>query len=161
MENVPTKDKLYLGCGKDIQPDFINLDMFPFPGVDFVWKCPDRIPFPDSSFSLVKTQDFLEHIHPEDKIPLMNEIWRVLTPGGKMEHIIPLAGTRNDFGSPSHLSHWHPQQFEHFDVDSYRYKADHEYEGFVGGFHKVFMEYSSEPSGETPQSFKVIYTAVK
>lgn len=153
--------KIYLGAGKDRKEGFTHLDAISFPGIDIVWKCPDSLPFPDSSVEEIFSQDFLEHIRPEDKIPLMNEMWRVLTPGGKMEHIIPLAGTRNDYGSPTHLSHWHPQQFEHFDVESYRYKIDHEYEGFVGGFRKVHMSYSIESNGETPQSFRVIYTAVK
>ena len=153
--------KIYLGAGKDRKEGFTHLDASPVTNPDIIWKCPDPLPFPDSSVEEVFSQDFLEHIHPEDKITLMNEIWRVLTRGGVMTHIIPLAGTRNDYGSPTHLSHWHPQQFEHFDVEHRRYQIDHEYEGFVGGFRKVGMNYSVEPNGETPQSFKVVYTAVK
>ena len=44
----------------------------------------------------------------------MNEIWRVLKPGGTMEHYCPQAGTEKDFSSPFHLSHWTLAQFEHF-----------------------------------------------
>lgn len=153
--------KIYLGAGKDRKEGFVHLDMIAFPGIDYVWKCPDRLPFEDSSVDEVYSQDFLEHIRPEDKIPLMNEIWRVLKPDGTMEHIIPLAGSRNDFGSPSHLSHWHPQQFEHFDVDSYRYPLDHDYEGFVGGFRKIDVKYTQEIDNGEHQSFWVFYKAVK
>jgi predicted SAM-dependent methyltransferase len=153
--------KIYLGAGKDRKEGFLHLDRFPFPGIDVIWECPQRLPFQDSSVDLIFSEDFLEHIRPEDKIPLMNDIWRILKPGGLMKHIIPLAGTRNDFGSPSHLSHWTPQQFEHFDVDNYRYVEDHEYEGFKGGFKKVSVDFTTESTGETPQSFQVIYEAVK
>lgn len=148
--------KIYFGAGKDRKEGFTHVDMISFPGIDVVWKCPDPLPFSDSSVEEVFSQDFLEHIRPEDKIPLMNEIWRVLKPDGWMEHIIPLAGSRDDFGSPSHLSHWHPQQFEHFDIDSYRYALDHEYEGFVGGFRKI-----SSLIAEDGQTFHVIYACVK
>jgi SAM-dependent methyltransferase len=147
--------KIYLGAGKDKREGFTYLDAFPFPGVT-LWKCPDPLPFPDSSVDECFSQDFLEHIKSEDKIPLMNDIWRVLKPEGTMEHIIPMAGSRNDFGSPSHISHWHPQQFEHFDIDSYRYTIDHEYEGFVGGFRKVSLITSDDG-----QTFHVIYKAIK
>lgn len=81
-----------------------------------------------------------------------------------MEHIIPNAGSRNDFGSPSHLSHWNLQQFEHFDVDSYRYTADREYEGFKGGFKKIKAEEISpmdEGGRIVNQCIHVIYAAVK
>jgi SAM-dependent methyltransferase len=149
MKNV------YLGAGSDRKEGFLHLDAYPFEG-SIVWKCPDRLPFEDSSVDYLFSQDFFEHIEPKDKIPLINEIWRVLKPEGIMEHIIPLAGSRNDFGSPSHLSHWHPQQFEHFDVDSYRYAKDHVYEGFVGGFKKV-----ESTVAEDGQTFHVIYSAVK
>lgn len=147
---------LYLGAGSDRKEGFIHLDAYPFEGIDFVWRCPDSLPYEDSSVDYVFTQDFLEHIEPKDKIPLMNEIWRVLKSEGVMEHIIPLAGSRNDFGSPSHLSHWHPQQFEHFDIDSHRYALDHVYEGFKGAFKKI-----ESTVAEDGQTFHVIYKAIK
>jgi len=76
-----------------------------------------------------------------------------------MEHLIPKAGSRNDFGSPSHLSHWSLQQFEHFDVDSYRWEKDHEYEGITSKFRKILAE-EGWPT-EDPQSIHVIYEAIK
>lgn len=156
--------KIYLGAGSDRKDGYLHLDAVEFPGINFVWKCPDRLPFEDSSVDEVFSQDFLEHIKPEDKIPLMNEIWRVLKPDGVMDHTIPMAGSRNDFGSPSHLSHWHPQQFEHFDIDSYRYRIDHVYEGFIGAFKYVSMEYlnyQDEFGVQKPQGFRVVYKAIK
>lgn len=146
---------VYLGAGSDRKEGWIHLDAFPFPGIDVVCDVRKGLPFEDNSIAHIYSQDFLEHTPPETKVELMNEIWRVLRPGGIMEHVVPMAGSDNDFGSPSHISHWHPQQFEHFDVDSYRYEKDRYYEGFKGGFRKVFVEVA-----ENGQTFHVKYTKV-
>lgn len=154
---------VYIGCGKDAQPDWINIDSYPFPNT-IVADITQKLPFEDSSIDFVYSQDTLEHIKPEDKVKVINEIWRVLKPGGRMEHYIPNAGSRNDFGSPSHLSHWNLQQFEHFDVNSYRYALDKDYEGFIGGFRKILAEevnFKQEYFGMMPQSIHVIYEAIK
>lgn len=132
--------KAYLGAGKDRKEGFVHVDKTPFEGIDYVCDITKGLPFKDSSVDYVFSQDFLEHIPTESKVFVINEIWRVLKNGGEMEHYIPNAGSRNDFGSPSHLSHWNLQQFEHFDIDSYRYNLDHEYEGFIGKFRKVKAE---------------------
>lgn len=156
--------KLYLGAGSDHREGFINVDRYPFNGVDVVADVTEGLPFEDSSVDYVYTQDFMEHLPTEKKVFVINEIWRVLKNDGLMEHYIPNAGSRNDFGSPSHLSHWNLQQFEHFDIDSYRYPLDHVYEGFIGGFRKVTAElvnYQQEQFGMMPQSIHVIYKAVK
>lgn len=157
-------NKLYLGCGKDHKEGFINIDREPFEGVDTVCDITKGLPFEDSTADYIFSQDFMEHLPPESKVSVINEIWRVLCNGGLMEHYIPNAGSRNDFGSPSHLSHWNLQQFEHFDIDSYRYDVDHEYEGFIGKFQKVLAEevnYQDEYGVQVPQSIHVIYKAIK
>lgn len=160
---VKTKlQKLHLGCGRDIKPGWVNLDMT--EGADVVADATQGLPFPDSTFDYVYSQDFMEHLPQEKKVFVINEIWRVLKQGAKMEHFIPNAGSRNDFGSPSHLSHWNLQQFEHFDVDSYRYEKDRGYEGFIGGFRKILAEevnFQQEHQGLMPQSIHIIYEAVK
>lgn len=152
---------VYLGAGRDRKEGYKHLDIFPFEGIDIVADATEKIPLDDDSVDRIYTQDFMEHIVPERKVRLINEIWRVLKHGGTMEHFIPNAGSRNDFGSPSHLSHWNLQQFEHFDIDSYRYGLDHEYEGFIGKFKKVLAEevnWQEEYGGiMIPQSIHVIY----
>jgi len=156
--------KIYLGSGKDHKEGFTNVDIHPFEGVDVVCDITKGLPFEDSSIDFVFSQDFLEHIDPTKKVMVINEIWRVLKDGGEMEHFIPNAGSRNDFGSPSHLSHWNLQQFEHFDIESYRYRVDHEYEGFVGKFKKILAEEVNHQYGYgvlIPQAIHVIYAAIK
>lgn len=148
--------KVYLGAGKHHMDGWLHVDRHPFPNTDIVCDITQGLPFKDSSIGHVYSQDFLEHVPPESKIDVMNEMWRVLKPGGIMEHVVPQAGSQNDFGSPTHLSHWTQQQFEHFDVNSYRYEKDRDYEGFKGGFELVSSELAPNQ-----QTFKVIYKAVK
>ncbi len=147
---------LYIGAGKHHMDGWLHLDYYPFQNTDIVCDVTKGLPFRDSSISRIYSQDFLEHLPQESKIPVMNELWRVLKPGGTMEHVVPQAGSQNDFGSPSHISHWTQQQFEHFDVNSYRYEKDRDYEGFKGGFECVLSELA--PNGQT---FHVIYRCVK
>lgn len=157
--------RLYLGAGKDRKEGYTHVDMYPFEGIDIVADVTKGLPLEDSVADYVYTQDFLEHIDPLKKVFVINEIWRVLRPNGRMEHYIPNAGSRNDFGSPSHISHWNLQQFEHFDIASYRYAADHEYEGFIGKFTKVLAELVNHQIEEggyyKAQSIHVIYQAIK
>ena len=152
--------KLNLGSGKKPKTGWVNMDMLEC--ADVVADITKGIPFPDNEFDVVFSEDFMEHLPPEKKVFVINEIWRVLKSGGVMEHVIPNAGSRNDFGSPSHLSHWNLQQFEHFDVDSYRYNLDRDYEGFIGGFRKIYAGYLSwDEEDKKYQAINVKYQAVK
>lgn len=158
-----TPQKLHIGCGRDRRDGWINLDRE--RGGDLQADVTCGIPLDTSSIDAVYSQDFLEHLPPSASVHVINEIWRVLKPNGTMEHYVPNAGTRNDYGSPSHLSHWNLQTFEHFDVDSYRWAKDRLYEGFIGGFRQVQRElvnWQIEDDGlKRPQSIHVIYKAVK
>lgn len=163
---MDTKMKdVYVGAGKHRLDGWIHVDAYPYGDIDIVCDVTkEGLPFKDDSVDRIYTQDFLEHIEPKYKVSLINEFWRVLKVGGTMEHYIPNAGSRNDFGSPSHLSHWNLQQFEHFDVDSYRYEKDRYYEGINGGWKKMFAEEISplkESDGVTRfQSIHVRYSKI-
>ncbi len=155
-EWLGSPQKVYLGAGKHHIDGWLHVDRHPFRNTDIVADVAAGLPFLDSSIQEIYTQDFMEHLPPESKIDVINEIWRVLKPGGRMEHYIPNAGSANDFSSPTHLSHWSLTQFEHFNVDSYRYDKDRDYEGFKGGFKQIVSE-----TVNNEQSIHVIYEAVK
>lgn len=154
--------KVQLGCGRDKWPGWVNIDQV---GGDIQADLRKGIPLPDNWVDKIYSQDFLEHLPPEAGVPMMNEIWRVLRPDGIMEHLMPNAGSRNDYGSPSHLSHWNLQTFEHFDRDSYRWEKDRHYEGFIGAFKKQlaeFVNWQVEEDGiRRAQGIHVVYAAVK
>lgn len=133
--------RLHLGCGTQVWPGWINVDRHAADAS--VVPCDiasEPLPLAETSVDYVFSEDFLEHLPPDRRVHVMNEIHRVLVPSGVMEHYVPNAGSRNDYGSPSHLSHWNLQTFEHFDVDSYRWTKDKAFEGIQCGFRKVSAE---------------------
>jgi predicted SAM-dependent methyltransferase len=154
--------KLHIGCGENIYKGWTNLDLFPYEGVDVVHDITTPLPFDDNMFDHVYSEDVLEHIPQEKKVFIINEIWRILKPGGLMEHRVPNAGSANDFGSPTHISHWSLQQFEHFNVDSYRYAKDARFEGIKGGFKSLTSELTNwNEKDNRHQSLHVVFSAVK
>ena len=161
--------RLHLGCGERLWPGWDNVDRHPpaeTAGSAFV-QCDlaaEPLPMEDASVDYVFSEDLLEHLPPDRRVFVMDEIHRVLVPGGVMEHYVPNAGSRNDYGSPSHLSHWNLQTFEHFDVESHRWAKDRAFEGIRGGFRKVSTEllnWQTEEDGvRRAQSLRVRYRKV-
>ncbi len=138
--------RLHLGCGARIWPGWINIDRYgPVDAGPGTWfeQCDVALaplPLADGSVDYVFSEDFLEHLPPDKRVAVINEIHRVLVPDGVMEHYVPNAGSQNAYGSPTHLSHWNLQVFDHFCVDSYRWAKDRAFEGIQGGFRKVSAE---------------------
>jgi SAM-dependent methyltransferase len=110
---------LDLGCGEKPKNFFQASNVY---GIDL---CDDlannvvkadlvisEIPFADESFNFVTAHDFIEHIPrviytPERRTPfieLMNEIWRVLRPGGKFLSQTPAFPQAAAFVDPTHVN---------------------------------------------------------
>jgi SAM-dependent methyltransferase len=47
------------------------------------------LPWPDASYDVVISQDFMEHVHPDDLPGVLAEQVRVTRPGGTLFHLIP------------------------------------------------------------------------
>ncbi len=163
--------RIQLGCGARLLDGWINVDWCRPAGADTGFVQADCTldvltnVAGEHEADYVFSEDFLEHVPPERRVHVINQCWAVLRPGGIMEHYVPNAGSRNDYGSPSHLSHWNLQTFEHFDVDSHRWAKDRAFEGIVGGFKKVsadLLNWQVEDDGvKRPQSIRVRYRAVE
>jgi len=89
-----------LGSGPErISKDFINVDIFPFPEVDIVADATE-LPFRDNSIDAVVSESLFEHV--PDAYKVVNEIMRVVRPGGLIYASAPLVhpyhASPNDFG---------------------------------------------------------------
>lgn len=79
--------KLHIGCGPCLLPGWINLDVHPAPlATNVLWG----LPFADGSVRLVFLSHLLEHLfYPNDVMPFLGEILRVLEPGGVVRIVVP------------------------------------------------------------------------
>lgn len=66
----------------------------------------------DDSVGVIRAVDFLEHV--ADKVRLMNEIHRVLAPGGMLLSLTPSTDGRGAFCDPTHVSYWNELSFRYY-----------------------------------------------
>jgi SAM-dependent methyltransferase len=97
------------------------------------------IPFPSSSFDYVTAYDFLEHIPriiyaPDRRLPfieLMNEVWRVLKPGGIFLSHTPIYPYASVFRDPTHVNIMTVETFSLYFDDQMKWGSTY---GFIGAF---------------------------
>lgn len=99
----PALIKLDIGCGPNKKaPDFTGVDSIKFPGVDVVCDLRQRWPFEDNSVSEAHSSHCLEHFESMERVHFINELWRVLVPGGKATIIVPHWASCRAYGDPTH-----------------------------------------------------------
>lgn len=103
--------RLNLGANDRVVPGYLSVDVA--RPADFLCDLAQPWPWPDSSVESVLAFDVFEHL--PDKRFTMNELWRVLQPGGRATLQIP-HGTLGDGGhcDPTHRSLWTTSDFEYY-----------------------------------------------
>jgi SAM-dependent methyltransferase len=104
---------LNLGCCDAPLPGYINVDVIAAPGVQAAdlrlnW------PWPDNSVEYIRAWDIIEHL--PDKIFTMNELWRVLRPGGRVEISVPTTDGSGAWQDPTHVSFWNRRSFLYYEA---------------------------------------------
>ena len=112
--------KLNLGSGRRPMEGYVNVDIQERVNPDLVCDVTQGLPWEDNFFDEVRAHDFLEHIPIGEVIPLMDEIWRVLKPGGVLEHFTPSTDGRGAFQDPTHVSFWNVNSWLYWTNDGYR-----------------------------------------
>lgn len=98
--------KLDIGCGKHKKEGFIGVDAIAFDGVDVVLNLTDRWPWEDGSVEEIHASHVVEHFASPQRCWVMNEMYRVLQPGGKATIIVPSWSSGRAYGDPTHQ--WPP-----------------------------------------------------
>jgi len=103
LKLMKPKKKLNLGAGKiNVKEGYVNLDMINYPEIDVVWdlnKLP--LPFKDEEFDEILARNILEHVN---YVPLMNELYRILKPKGKIKIGIPHFTSMESYSDPTHIN---------------------------------------------------------
>lgn len=110
------KSKLNVGCGKDIRPDYINLDVAELPGVDIVHdltKFP--WPFADNSFDEIELINVLEHL--PDTIATLEELHRIARAEAKITVRVPFWNSPDMLADPTHKRSFSERTLDFFDPD--------------------------------------------
>lgn len=99
--------KLDLGCGINKREGFVGVDCRSFDGkVDQVVDLGKPWPWKDGSVEEAHCSHFLEHLTGADRIHFVNELYRVLIPGGKCTLIVPHWASSRAYGDLTHQ--WPP-----------------------------------------------------
>jgi len=115
------KTKLNLGAGKDIRSGYLNHDIADLPGIDSIHDL-NKYPWPweQNSFDQIIAMDILEHLG--NFVNAMEELHRILKPGGKVIIRVPYWNHSCAYIDPTHKRGFHEQTFHFFDLDSPYYK---------------------------------------
>ncbi len=111
---------LDIGGGGTPQPGSINIDILDLPEVDIVWDLEQTPwPIPDECVHKAYASHVLEHISPIKGtfINVMNEIWRVLKPGGQFAFVVPYGSNELYVQDPTHCNPISEITMYYFDPD--------------------------------------------
>jgi SAM-dependent methyltransferase len=131
MQMEPAQIKrINVGCGRNIIPGWINLDVTALPGVDVVAdleNCQTQpLPFPDNFFDEILLSHVLEHIH--NCMPLMQELHRIAKPNAVAVIRVPYGSSDDAYEDPTHVRIFFSKSFIYFSQPTY-WKADYGYRG--------------------------------
>jgi hypothetical protein len=97
--------KLDLGCGKNPKAGFTGVDCRDF-GQEITADLRQVWPWGDGSVEEVHCSHFVEHLTAAERIHFVNELYRVLIPGGKAQIIVPHWSSCRAYGDLTHQ--WPP-----------------------------------------------------
>jgi SAM-dependent methyltransferase len=122
--------QLNVGCGRNVQEGWLNLDSVALPGVDLVCDLENLrttpIDLPDESVERFLLSHVIEHIR--DSLGLMEELWRLATPEAIAVIRVPHGGSDDAWEDPTHVRAYFPGSFGYFSQPCY-WRADYGYRG--------------------------------
>ena len=104
---------LDIGCGCNKTPGFIGMDINPRSDAD-VFHSVNTIPYPfcDDEFDEIFMNHVIEHV--DDFFAVMQEIYRIIKPTGKIYIRTPHFSSLSSFTDPSHRIHLSSESFRYF-----------------------------------------------
>ena len=124
------RSRLNVGCGVNVIPGWINMDVTPLPGVDVVVdldRCRESfLPFPSDYFDEFLLSHLIEHIR--DPLALMEELHRIAKPNARAVVRLPYGSSDDAFEDPTHVRQYFKKSLGYFS-QPYYWRADYGYRG--------------------------------
>jgi SAM-dependent methyltransferase len=114
---------LNVGCGSNPLPGALNHDRIIHSNwVDFAHDL-EVFPWPweDEEWEFINADDVMEHLHVDLQV-WMNEMWRILKPGGELSMRLPAWDNPLSYRDPTHYHVFHEESFAYWDPDDYLFK---------------------------------------
>jgi predicted SAM-dependent methyltransferase len=152
--------KLNLGCNDRHLQGYVNVDLCP-PADQIVDLSVFPWPWADSSVGHIVAHDIIEHI--PNRIATMNQIHRVLRPGGRAEIVVPNASKGAGFyQDPTHISPYCMNSFQYFEHNSFAHRRFAKAYGITAAFRIVELSESAyQDVKEIVFKIKAVLEAVK
>jgi glycosyltransferase involved in cell wall biosynthesis len=109
---------LDLGAAHRKPDGYLGVDQYAGDGVDIVATLPEKVDLPDGSVGVIRAVDFLEHV--VEKIPLINELHRLLAADGMLLSLTPSTDGRGAYQDPTHVAFYNENSFWYYTDDQYR-----------------------------------------
>jgi len=101
-----------LGCGRRKAEGEIGVDRYRGSRADVIAELAEGLPFANGSADVVVAEHLLEHV--PDLVALMEEIHRVLAPGGCLRIEVPYFSHPDAFRDPTHLRFFTWESLDYF-----------------------------------------------
>ena len=89
---TPSLLYLNIGCGRNVQPGFINVDSNWHPQIHLCWDIRYTLPFANASAEGIFTEHCLEHVTYDQCLESLRDMYRILRCGAVLRVIVPDGG---------------------------------------------------------------------
>lgn len=101
--------KVELGGRMNAREGYTTVDLF---DADINSNLNDKWPFEDNSVGVIRAFDVFEHLN--NSIHTMEELYRILVPGGYAIIQVPSTDGRGAFQDPTHVTFWNENSFKYY-----------------------------------------------
>jgi len=121
--------KLHLGCGGDILPGWVNVDLVKNQGVDWVMDL-DTQTWPADVYNNKVTEMLMSHVleHLRNPLFVMEQLWKIAAPNCKLTIKVPYGSSDTAWEDQTHVRPYFIGSFLYFSQAAY-VKNDYGYRG--------------------------------